>query len=79
MLHLFLASQACSYFVAALSQPNSECMDLQVLILTTSREIALQAAETVDNLAHACGQVALTAGVFIGGLPMGEDVKLLRR
>ena len=49
------------------------------MILTTSREIALQAAETVDSLAQASGQVALTAGVFIGGLPMGEDVKLLRR
>ena len=52
---------------------------MQALILSTSREIALQAAETIDNLAQACGQIALTAGVFIGGLPMGEDVKLLRR
>ena len=52
---------------------------LQAMVLCTSREIALQAAETLDNLAHACGRTALRAGVFIGGLPMAEDLKLLRR
>ena len=68
-------NHACAYWQSAEASTHA----VQALVLCTSREIALQAAETVDNLAQACGRAAVRAGVFIGGLPMSEDMKLLRR
>ena len=51
----------------------------QVLVLAPTREIALQASEAVALAAAALPPPGLTCGSFIGGLPVEEDEKQLRR
>ena len=48
-------------------------------MLTPTREIALQAAEAVGLAAGALPPPGLACGTFIGGLPVEEDEKQLRR
>lgn len=51
----------------------------QVLVLAPTREIALQASEAVALVAAALPPPGLACGSFIGGLPVEEDEKQLRR
>lgn len=51
----------------------------QVLVLAPTREIALQAAEAVALAAAALPPPGLAVGTFIGGLPVEEDERQLRR
>jgi superfamily II DNA/RNA helicase len=50
-----------------------------VLVLAPTREIALQASETIALVASALPVPGLSCGSFIGGLPLQEDEKQLRR
>jgi ATP-dependent RNA helicase DDX20 len=50
----------------------------QVLILTPTREVALQAADVLDT-ATSGGAVPLAVATLIGGLPRAEDERVLRR
>ncbi len=52
---------------------------LQVLILAPTHEIALQSAEVLSQLAVHAPEPGIAIGTFIGGLPIAEDQKLLRR
>lgn len=52
---------------------------LQVLILAPTHEIALQSAEVLSQLAVHMPDPGVTIGTLIGGLPITEDQKLLRR
>ncbi|KAK9823568.1 hypothetical protein WJX72_003866 [[Myrmecia] bisecta] len=56
---------------------NLEVAMPQALVLAPTREIALQSAEVIHKLA--AGLAGLSVGVFIGGIPVEEDQKLLRR
>lgn len=51
----------------------------QVVVLAPTREIALQASEAVALCAAALPPPGLACGSFIGGLPVEEDEKQLRR
>jgi DEAD/DEAH box helicase len=55
------------------------CLPVQVLILAPTHEIALQSAEVLSQLAAHMPAPGAAIGVFIGGLPISEDQKLLRR
>lgn len=50
-----------------------------MLVLAPTREIALQASETVALAAAALPLPGLACASFIGGLPVDEDEKQLRR
>ena len=52
---------------------------MQALILAPTHEIALQSAEVLSQLAAHMPAPGAAIGVFIGGLPVSEDQKLLRR
>ena len=52
---------------------------MQALILAPTHEIALQSAEVLSQLAAHMPAPGAAIGVFIGGLPISEDQKLLRR
>ena len=52
---------------------------LQVLILAPTHEIALQSAEVLSQLALHMPDPGVKIGTLIGGLPIAEDQKLLRR
>jgi ATP-dependent RNA helicase DDX20 len=50
-----------------------------VLILAPTREVALQSRDVVVRIADALPQPAPTCLAFVGGLPVAEDEKRLRR
>lgn len=52
---------------------------VQALILAPTHEIALQSAEVLGQLAAHMPAPGAAIGIFIGGLPISEDQKLLRR
>ncbi len=51
----------------------------QVLVLAPTREIALQANEVITAVASGLAAPGLYCGTFIGGLPIEEDERCLRR
>lgn len=51
----------------------------QVLVLAPTREIALQASELVTAVGAGLPPRGLVCGTFIGGLPIEEDERCLRR
>ena len=51
----------------------------QALVLAPTREIALQTADVISTLARFLPPPGLKVGVFIGGLPVEDDQKALRR
>lgn len=53
--------------------------NLQALVLAPTHEIALQSAAVLGQLAAQMPAPGAALGVFIGGLPISEDQKLLRR
>jgi hypothetical protein len=50
-----------------------------VLVLAPTREIALQASEVIAGVAAGLPPPGLVCGTFIGGLPIEEDERCLRR
>ena len=58
-------------------ETKTVCAHLQALILTPTREIALQVAAVLRALA--AESPGLVVGTLIGGLPIEDDQKLLRR
>lgn len=54
-------------------------MPMQALVLAPTREIALQSCEVLSKLSGHMASPGITVGTFIGGLPIEEDQKLLRR
>lgn len=52
---------------------------IQALIVAPTREIALQIAEVIRFLASKMPRPAAEVGAFIGGLPIEQDQKVLRR
>lgn len=79
-----LAAQACKAGGVPVRQPGQVAPPvvppfLQVLVLAPTREIALQASEAVALVAAALPPPGLACGSFIGGLPVEEDEKQLRR
>ena len=48
-------------------------------MLAPTREVALQGSEAVELAAAALPPPGLTCATFIGGLPVGDDEKQLRR
>lgn len=51
----------------------------QALILAPTRELAIQSCDVLSKLASNLPQPALSAAVFVGGLPIIQDEKRLRR
>ncbi|MEW5310630.1 MAG: hypothetical protein WDW38_002409 [Sanguina aurantia] len=51
----------------------------QALILAPSREIAIQSEQVLSKLAAGLAAPAITSAVFVGGLPVVDDEKKLRR
>ena len=51
----------------------------QVLVLVPTREIALQVAGVLAAITAGIPAPGLVVGTFIGGLPIEEDQRLLRR
>ena len=51
----------------------------QVLVLVPTREIALQVAGVLTAISAVLPAPGLVVGTFIGGLPIEDDQKLLRR
>ncbi len=76
--HKFLAA-CCLLLVAAVPRLGYKTAHavLQALILTPTREIALQVAAVLRALA--AESPGLVVGTLIGGLPIEDDQKLLRR
>lgn len=52
---------------------------MQALVLAPTREIAIQNAEVIQALASHLPEPGVKVGTFIGGLPIEEDQKILRR
>ena len=59
--------------------PSTGSAGVQALILTPTREISLQVAEVLSRVGQTLLGPPLSVGVFIGGMPVEEDQKLLRR
>ncbi|EFJ49376.1 hypothetical protein VOLCADRAFT_59362 [Volvox carteri f. nagariensis] len=67
------------FAVICLERVKPELNSVQALILAPTREIAIQSEEVIRTLASELPHPALTSAVFVGGLPMVDDEKKLRR
>lgn len=67
------------FAVAAAERVDLRQRAPQVLVLAPTREIALQGAEVVGATAACLPPPGLVCGTFIGGLPVEEDHRILRR
>lgn len=65
--------------IVCLDKVDPEVGMPQALVLAPTREIALQSGELLSRLAAHMAPPGITIGTFIGGLPIAEDQKLLRR
>lgn len=64
------------FAVAAGERVDAQDARPQALLIAPTREIALQASDTVRDIASSCGVSVLAC---IGGLPTSEDERLLRK
>lgn len=65
--------------IICLDKLQAEVAAPQALVLAPTHEIALQSAEVLGQLAAHMPAPGTAVGIFIGGLPISEDQKLLRR
>jgi len=76
----YLRSNICAqYMCTRLEGMRAGVVSGQALILAPTHEIALQSAEVLGQLSAHMPAPGVSMGVFIGGLPISEDQKLLRR
>lgn len=64
------------FAVAAAERIDANDARPQALLIAPTREIALQASNTVKDVASSCGMSVVAC---IGGLPTAEDERVLRR
>ncbi|GIL45497.1 hypothetical protein Vafri_2724 [Volvox africanus] len=67
------------FAVICLERIKPELSSTQALILAPTREIAIQSEEVIRTLASELPAPPVTSAVFVGGLPMLDDEKKLRR
>ncbi|GLI64161.1 hypothetical protein VaNZ11_007346 [Volvox africanus] len=67
------------FAVICLERVKPELSSTQALILAPTREIAIQSEEVIRTLASELPAPPVTSAVFVGGLPMLDDEKKLRR
>eukprot|EP00873_Tetraselmis_striata_P041722 jgi/Tetstr1/461986/TSEL_007059.t1 len=67
------------YAVAALERVKVDILTPQVMVVTPTREIALQSHDVISRVAAGLRLPGLKTVCFIGGQPAAEDEKRLRR
>ncbi|GFR40199.1 hypothetical protein Agub_g759, partial [Astrephomene gubernaculifera] len=67
------------FAVICLERVKADQSSTQALILAPTRELAIQSEQVIRALASELPAPAATSAVFVGGLPIVEDEKKLRR
>ena len=71
--------KTCVFAVIALRRVDATAPLPQALVLAPTREVALQSADVVRRIAAALPAPAPECLAFVGGLPVADDQKRLRR